>query len=132
MMAAMCVMQYNLPGQSLAATVVSDICILRHKQIRCNCGTDRHATSRCETHCSSCQVETSLFAQVVDRLSGQSLRLLALAVGVVRGLDKPAVGLMTQEQLESRAERFDLLGLLVLSNNVQPDVKDTIMELQST
>lgn len=51
--------------------------------------------------------------QVVDDMSGKSFRLLALAKGVVVGTDREALTCMTQEQLESRAQSFELLGLLV-------------------
>ena len=68
--------------------------------------------------------------QVFDDFSGQSYRLLALAKGVLRGLDKQAMSLMTQEQLEAHAQGFELLGLLVLSNSLRPDSKATVTELQ--
>lgn len=71
-----------------------------------------------------------LAAQVIDDYSGQSFRLLALAKGVLRGFDRQALSLMTQEQLERQVDRFELLGLLVLSNPLRPDSKQTITELQ--
>ena len=63
-------------------------------------------------------------------MSGKSFRLLALAKGVLAGLDREAIDCMTQEQLESRAHSFELLGLLVLSNHLKDDSKDTITQLQ--
>ena len=71
-----------------------------------------------------------LGSQVFDEFSGQSYRLLALAKGVLRGVDKQAMSLMTQEQLEAHAQGFELLGLLVLSNSLRPDSKATVTELQ--
>lgn len=68
-------------------------------------------------------------SQVIDEFSGQSFRLLALAKGVVKGLDRQALAMMTQEQLEQQAE-FELVGLLVLSNHLRPDSKETITQLQ--
>ena len=68
--------------------------------------------------------------QVIDDYSGQSFRLLALAKGVLRNFDRQALGQMTQEQLERQVDRFELLGLLVLSNPLRPDSKQTITELQ--
>ena len=71
-----------------------------------------------------------LAAQVIDDYSGRSFRLLALAKGVLRNFDRQALSLMTQEQLERQVDRFELLGLLVLSNLLRPDSKQTITELQ--
>ena len=71
-----------------------------------------------------------LGSQVFDEFPGQSYRLLALAKGVLRGVDKQAMSLMTQEQLEAHAQGFELLGLLVLSNSLRPDSKATVTELQ--
>ena len=71
-----------------------------------------------------------LAAQVIDDYSGRSFRLLALAKGVLRNFDRQALSLMTQEQLERQVDRFELLGLLVLSNPLRPDSKQTITELQ--
>ena len=67
--------------------------------------------------------------QVIDDYSGQSFRLLALARGVVRGQDRGALACMSQEQLEQLLEGFEMLGLLVLSNHLRPDSKDTITHL---
>lgn len=63
-------------------------------------------------------------------MSGKSFRLLALAKGVVMGTDREALSCMTQEQLESQVQSFELLGLLVLSNHLKDDSKGTITQLQ--
>lgn len=68
--------------------------------------------------------------QVIDEYCGQSFRLLALAKGVLKGRDRRSLCLMSQEQLEKQVHRFELLGLLVLSNHLRPDSKPTIIELQ--
>ena len=70
------------------------------------------------------------YVQVIDDYSGRSFRLLALAKGVIGGVDQKALAHMTQEQLEQQVDRFELLGLLVLSNELQHESKDTITELQ--
>ena len=53
-----------------------------------------------------------------------------MARGVVVGSDRETLSCMTQEQLESHAQSFELLGLLVLSNHLQTDSKVTITHLQ--
>lgn len=68
--------------------------------------------------------------QVIDQYAAQSFRVLALAKGVLKGFDKRALSMMDQEQLEKQVKRFELVGLLVLSNHLRPDSKDTISELQ--
>ena len=68
--------------------------------------------------------------QVTDNFSGRSFRLLALAKGLLRGVSQEALTHMTQEQLEQQVGRFELLGLLVLSNELRHDSMDTITELQ--
>lgn len=68
--------------------------------------------------------------QVIDEYCGQSFRVLALAKGVLKGRDQLAWSLMSQQQLETQVEQFELLGLLVLSNHLHPDSQATITELQ--
>ena len=68
--------------------------------------------------------------QVIDDFSGRSFRLLALAKGWLRGVSQEALTHMTQEQLEQQVGRFELLGLLVLSNHLRSDSRDTITQLQ--
>lgn len=70
------------------------------------------------------------FGQVIDEYSRQSFRLLSLAVGVLKGLDKQALSSMTQEQLEKHCLSFDYLGLLVLSNGLRLDSRETVLALQ--
>ncbi|DBA77185.1 TPA: hypothetical protein ACH3X1_009759 [Trebouxia sp. C0004] len=68
--------------------------------------------------------------QVVDKYSGQSYRLLALAGGVVHGVGKLNLAVMSQQQLEARAGSLDLLGLFVLSNHLRHDSRACITHLQ--
>ena len=51
-------------------------------------------------------------------------------MGIIRGVHQEALTHMSKQQLQQHAERFELLGLLVLSNHLRPDSKDTITELQ--
>ena len=60
-----------------------------------------------------------LNVQEVDKWSGRGFRLLALAKGTVYGPNRQSLGSLTLEQLESHADSFELLGLLVLSNQLQ-------------
>lgn len=71
-----------------------------------------------------------LALQVIHDYCRQSFRLLAMAKGVVKGLDREAMCLMSQEQLERHVEQFELLGLLVLSNHLRTDSEPTVTELQ--
>ena len=68
--------------------------------------------------------------QVIDKWSGKGFRLLALARGSIWGLPRQSLGLLTLEQLEAQADSFDLLGLLVLSNQLREDSIHTVHVLQ--
>jgi len=67
---------------------------------------------------------------VVDNYSGQSFRLLALAVGVVQGVRGLNLAAMSQQDMEAKAGSLDLLGLFVLQNHLRHDSKETIVHLQ--
>lgn len=67
---------------------------------------------------------------MIDDWSSKSFRLLALARGVIKAWDSHALGSLTQEQLEKQAESFELLGLLVLSNQLRPESAHTVEVLQ--
>ena len=73
-----------------------------------------------------------LTLQTIDGYASKGFRVMALALGVVRGLSNQALGKTTQEQLEKHAEPFTLLGLLVLSNELRDDSQETITQLQQT
>ena len=68
--------------------------------------------------------------QVTDELSSKAFRLMALAVGTLPNVSKLDVQHMSQQQLEKRAEKLEMLGLIVLTNHVRPDSRSTVTELQ--
>ena len=68
--------------------------------------------------------------QVIDDYSGKSFRVLAQARGSLKGVDRGALMLMSQEQLEAQVQVFELLGLLVLSNHLRSDSIETVGTLQ--
>ena len=69
-------------------------------------------------------------AQVVDDYSSKSFRLLAMAVGIIRNAAKLNLAHMTPQQVETSATNMRLLSLVVLTNNLRPDSKETIRLLQ--
>ena len=68
--------------------------------------------------------------QVIDDYSSKSFRLLALAMGIIPDAGRLDLAGMTQQQVEAHATHMQLLSLVVLTNNVRPDSKDTISHLQ--
>lgn len=68
--------------------------------------------------------------QVVDQYSSDSFRLLALAVGIIPDVHKVDLLRLTQEQVEVCAMPLDLLSLVVLTNSVREDSKETIRQVQ--
>ena len=68
--------------------------------------------------------------QVLIEYAGQSYRLLAVAVGVVKGMTASQLASMNQQDAEALAGPMDLLGLLVLSNHLHRGSKDTVTKLQ--
>ena len=58
----------------------------------------------------------------------QGYRLLALAGGVVHGVEQLHLGSMTLPQLEARTQHP--LGLIVLTDHLRHDSKDTVQHLQ--
>lgn len=67
---------------------------------------------------------------MVDDYSSKSFRLLAMAMGTIRNASKLNLAHMTPQQVEASATQVCLLSLIVLTNNVRPDSKDTIAHLQ--
>ena len=53
-----------------------------------------------------------------------------MVVGVVPNVHQLNMSRMTQQQVEAHATGFALLGLIVLTNRVRPDSRETIVELQ--
>ena len=68
--------------------------------------------------------------QVVDGLSKKSFRLMAMAVGTVPNVHQLDLSRMSQQQVCAHASSFELLCLIVLSNHVRPDSRDTLTQLQ--
>lgn len=66
----------------------------------------------------------------MDEYSSKSFRLLATAVGVIPDLHKLDLLCMTQPQVEASATCLELMALVVLTNSIRDDSKDTITQLQ--
>ena len=66
----------------------------------------------------------------MDDYSRRSFRLLATAIGVIPDVDQLDLPCMTQQQVESCALSIQLSALVVLTNSIRPDSKDTISEVQ--
>ena len=62
--------------------------------------------------------------------AGQSLRLMALAMGTLKNAPASEVANMDQLQAEQHCGQMDLLGFVVLSNRLHTASKQTIHELQ--
>ena len=69
-------------------------------------------------------------AQVVDDYSSKGYRLLAMAMGTLPKLDEADLPGLSQQQLEMQCSQIELLALVVLTNHVRPDSRDTITQLQ--
>ncbi len=66
----------------------------------------------------------------MDDWSAQSFRVLAVASAEVLKVAKLNLTSMSQQQVEEHAGRFDLLGLMILSNHLNSDSKATVKQLQ--
>ena len=66
----------------------------------------------------------------MDDYSSRSFRLLAVAVGVIPGVCELDLPRMTQQQIEACAIDMELIALIVLTNSVRADSKDTISQVQ--
>ena len=75
-------------------------------------------------------LSVSHVAQVMDDFSRRSFRLLATAIGVIPDVDQLDLPRMTQQQVESCTLSIQLSALVVLTNSIRPDSKDTISEVQ--
>lgn len=56
--------------------------------------------------------------------------MLAVASAEVLKVAKLNLTSMSQQQVEEHAGRFDLLGLMILSNHLNSDSKATVKQLQ--
>ena len=68
--------------------------------------------------------------QIKVEYAAQSFRLLALAVGTLGHVTSEDLAHMTQQDAEAMVGRMDMLGLLVLSNQLHAVSRDTITNLQ--
>ena len=66
----------------------------------------------------------------MDEYSSKSFRLLAGAVGIIRDADQLDLARMTQQQVEACATNMQLLSLVVLTNSVRKDSRQTIHQMQ--
>lgn len=69
-------------------------------------------------------------SQVVDEYSSKGFRLLAMAVGYLPELASLDLQSTSQQQLEKMCTQVELLGLVVMSNHVRPDSRETVTQLQ--
>ena len=68
--------------------------------------------------------------QVVDSFSSKSLRLMAIAGGVIPDAHARDFSQMVRHDIESAATSLELLCLVVLTNSIREDSQDTIREVQ--
>lgn len=68
--------------------------------------------------------------QVVDDWTSRSFRLLALAAGTIKNFSKLSDSNLTLQQAEAAVSHMSLVGLMVVTNQLRPDSKDKISELQ--
>lgn len=55
---------------------------------------------------------------------------MAVATGVLHDVDKLDLPRMSLSEIEAHALQLELLGLIVINNQIRPDSKDTITQLQ--
>lgn len=67
---------------------------------------------------------------MVDEWSAQSFRLLAVALAEVRNVNRLPLAGMSQQDVEFHAGNLSLVGLIILSNHVNGDSKETVQQLQ--
>ena len=68
--------------------------------------------------------------QVLDDWTSRSFRLLALAAGTVKNFSSLNPHTLTLPQAEAAVTHMSLVGVIVVTNQLRPDSKDTISELQ--
>lgn len=67
---------------------------------------------------------------MVDEWTSQGFRLLALASGTIKHVSKYNVASLSLQQAEAAVKRMSLLGLIVVTNQLRPDSRDSIHQLQ--
>ena len=75
-------------------------------------------------------VMASYCTQVVDDWTSCSFRLLALAAGTIKHFSRLNVSSLTLQQAEAAVSHMSLVGVMVVTNQLRPDSRDTIAELQ--
>ena len=68
--------------------------------------------------------------QTVDDWTSRSFRLLALAAGTIKNFKHLDASSLTLPQAEAAVSHMSLVGVLVVTNALRGDSKDTIAELQ--
>lgn len=56
--------------------------------------------------------------------------MLAVASAEVRHVNRLSLATMSQDEVEDRAGHLSVVGLIILSNLVNADSKDTVQQLQ--
>lgn len=72
----------------------------------------------------------SVAVQVRDAYSSKSFRLMAMAVGVLHNVDALDLPHMSLPEIEAHALQLEMLSLIVLSNQIRPDSRGVINQLQ--
>ena len=72
-----------------------------------------------------------MHVQVTDHYSSKSLRLLAVACGVILDAQQLDIVRMSQQQIEASAVDMQLLGLVILTNSVRSDSRETVQQIQN-
>ena len=67
----------------------------------------------------------------MDDWSSRSFRLLALAAGTIQDFKRLDAQTLTLQQSEAAVSQMSLVGLLVVTNALRADSKETITELQN-
>lgn len=68
--------------------------------------------------------------QMVDDWTSQGFRLLALASGNIKHISEYDVSSLSLQQAEAAVKHISLLGIIVVTNQLRPDSRDTIHQLQ--
>ena len=66
----------------------------------------------------------------MDDWTSRSFRLLAMAAGTIKNFKRLEGSTLTLQQSEAAVSHMSLVGLLVVTNALRADSKDTIAELQ--
>ena len=108
----------------IVCCMVHSVCAIHYMPTYAACSSPSVA------HLTTQQQQLLMCGKVVDQYSSDSFRLLALAVGVIPDVHKVDLLYLTQEQVELCAMPLDQLSLVVLTNSVREDSKETISQVQ--